>query len=240
MSTSPVLLYGSCVSRDTYELVKDARPLAGYVARQSLISAMGDPVPTPDLSALASPFQQRMVAEDHEGALRGIVRGNADAGVLLLDLVDERLGVYRAGDGAYVTRSNEFVKAGLHTDRDPADWIKFGTPEHVDLYRAAVERFAVLLHSLGMVPRTLVADIPFAATMEDGSPCPLHGGRTAQEWDRLYRPYFAAWEAAGVAVYRVPDDLVAATAGHRWGVGPYHYTPMTYHAVLSELDRRCL
>lgn len=236
-----MLLYGSCVSRDTYELVKNERDLLGYVARQSLISAMSVPAAAPTLDALESPFQRRMVTEDFEGSLKEIVRSaSRHAAVFLIDLVDERLGVHRLSKESYVTRSNEFVKAGLHTHFAEAEWVRFGTTPHLELYRNAVADFADLLRVLGLADRTLVIEAPFAADLEDGSPCPLHGGRTAEEWNRLYRPYFDLWEHHGVAVHRVPADRVAASVNHRWGVGPYHYVESTYRAVLEEVTARGL
>ena len=55
-----VFIYGSCVTRDAVEHWKDdERRVVGYVARQSLISALSPPGDAEQfrLSAIESPFQ---------------------------------------------------------------------------------------------------------------------------------------------------------------------------------------
>jgi hypothetical protein len=40
-----IFIYGGCVSRDTFELMKEKHSLVHYVSRQSLISAASSPTP---------------------------------------------------------------------------------------------------------------------------------------------------------------------------------------------------
>ncbi|MBP2216308.1 DUF6270 domain-containing protein [Arthrobacter sp. CAN_C5] len=44
-----ILIYGSCVSRDAYSTFGDDYALTGYVARQSMISAMSRPTTLPEV-----------------------------------------------------------------------------------------------------------------------------------------------------------------------------------------------
>lgn len=135
-----VAIYGSCVSRDMCEFWPEAQVKA-YVARQSAIVRFG-PVgasrfPT---DALTSKFQARMYSDDKRGnAGNTIIR--AGAGLLILDIVDERRGVWRFPDGKFLTNSVEAFRAGVDVwaPRMGARLIEFGTDEHFYLWRTAIE-----------------------------------------------------------------------------------------------------
>src|SRR4051794_991617 len=90
-----LFVYGSCVSRDTVEpLVRAGHRLDGYVARQSLISALrpADRRLLPELG-LDSPFQQRMWDGDVRAGLFPTLKSleTGHRRLLIWDIVDERL-----------------------------------------------------------------------------------------------------------------------------------------------------
>src|SRR5690606_3435896 len=99
------------VSRDTFELLDTSRySLLAYVARQSLISALGPATPLAVPLAELSPFQRRMVEGDIGSDLRSRLAAAArNTDLLLWDLTDERLGIYRMPDGGFVTRTPDVI-----------------------------------------------------------------------------------------------------------------------------------
>ncbi len=231
-----VLIYGSCVARDTYELMQDGRPRAAYVARQSLISAFSAPTAVRPGTPLASPFQQRMLEGDLGSSLRATVRQHAAAtAVLLVDLVDERNGVFRLEDGAWVTNTTELRRSDVLRRTSHSGLVGLGSDRHTDLWRRSLDRFVALLEEHDLTRRTAVIEAPFATSTAEGDPVPPFEGVGADEWNDRYAPYYAAVRAAGLATVRIPDDLVLSTRDHRWGVAPYHYVEGAYRSVLADL-----
>lgn len=108
-----VMIYGSCVARDTVEAAAGSVELVRYVARQSLISVGSDAsAHLPTELGLDSPFQARMVTADFLGSLGAdLTEVGKDVDRLLWDLADERHGVYRFRDGTIATRSVETMRS---------------------------------------------------------------------------------------------------------------------------------
>lgn len=109
-----LFLYGGCVIRDSFSMFPDGFDISSYVARQSLISAMGEPVvglPHPNLS---SSFQRRMVLGDIDSNLLGSLEDCIDnTDLVIMDTNIERVGVFDFGGGRFVTRSHEFFSSGV-------------------------------------------------------------------------------------------------------------------------------
>ncbi|NMR20527.1 DUF6270 domain-containing protein [Cellulomonas fimi] len=236
-----VFIYGSCVSRDTFELMDHERyTLLAYVARQSLISAFGPrpaDVATPEE---LSPFQRRMIQGDLEGDLtRKLAAAARSVDLLLWDLTDERLGVYQLRDGAYATRTSDNVgtsfEAGL---QEQSTLIRFGSDQHRGLWVDAATKFVDTLGQLELLDRTLVLAPAWAERSLDGTPVPGSFGLLPPDANSLYEPYYRAIGELGVTAVRLPVDRVIASAGHRWGAAPFHYDDATYRALIERIDEQ--
>ena len=233
---TPLFIYGSCVSRDTYELeLADALDLRVYVARQSLISAYGAPAPLEyPAGAALSPFQERMVRDDLVGAMPARLQGFArQPGVVLMDIVDERHGVWAfPGDqAAYATRSVELLSSRLDEHvAAHARHIPFGGDEHYGLWTAALRQFAATVEALDHPPTVVVLDVPWATHDTRGAPTPASFGLSAHDANIAQRRYLEAVAADTRFTIAKVDD-VTADAGHRWGAAPFHYATDTYDRV---------
>jgi hypothetical protein len=235
-----VFIAGSCVSRDTFALLDPERyALEGYVARQSLISAFTGPAAdVPALPEHLSPFQRRMLAGDVAGDLpRRLRRAAGTVDLLLWDVVDERLGVYRLPDGSFVTRTPELIGTALHDHLErTARLVAFGSDEHLGLWRAAAGAWVEVLRRHDLLARTLVVAPPWATRSDDGSPVPTSFGLGAEQANRLSAPYLACAAALGAPVLTVPPDTAVAAAGHRWGLAPFHYADATYARLVAGVE----
>ena len=234
-----VFIYGSCVSRDTFEYLPGEQfTLVKYVARQSLISAFSRADVTIDLSGLESNFQRRMVEDDVAGSLPRLLAETAgDTDILLWDLADERLGVYRTPDGTYLTRSVEAIRAGL-AEHAAGAWVHvpFGTDEHFDLWCAALEQFAHLRKQTGLADRTLLLQVPWAARTTEGGPAPASFGMQAEEANALFERYFAAaGDDPALKTVRIEDRDAVSDTDHRWGTAPFHYSPVVYRRLTDSI-----
>lgn len=107
-----VFIYGSCVSRDPFELPGSLK-LDGYYARSSLVSAFSlleSGLADADLSTNPSPFQRRMVAADLTRQIPELLR-TSTADVILIDLVDERFDLAVGGLWGPITLTPELETA---------------------------------------------------------------------------------------------------------------------------------
>ena len=236
-----VFIYGSCVSRDTFEyLPQDDYALLNYVARQSLISAFGAASPPRELPARLSPFQRRMLQGDLGSALLNELTAVQDTVDLLLwDLTDERLGVYALPDGSYVTRSVEIVGTDLErTFQEHGRFIPFGTDEHLQLWTHAVTAWVALLQTLGLADRTLLLAPSWATRSSDQSPVPGSFGLAPERANALHAGYYDQVTALGVTMAVVPETVTVAAAEHRWGRAPFHYDDVTYLILVAAIDVR--
>ncbi|MBU8578234.1 DUF6270 domain-containing protein [Brevibacterium luteolum] len=132
-----VAVFGSCVSRDTCEYLPSAE-VVSYVARQSAIVHL-NPAGARRWSdeAFDSAFQAKMFNGDMEAdAVARLLAVEPD--VLLIDLIDERRGVWVFPDGTYLTNSVEAFRTGVDAwaPREGGRLIPFGSDEHFRLWSA--------------------------------------------------------------------------------------------------------
>lgn len=186
-----IAIFGSCVSRDTVEYMPAAKVVA-YVARQSVTS-----LETPhkrtigDLGQLDSAFQRAMVVNDSNG--NGLDKLTTDLDgitVVLLDLVDERRGIWLFPNDTSMTNSIEFEACGgaREARRAGAKLLEFGTDRHFNRWKSG---FCVLINGLknaGLWDKTIFLDIEWAAAMT-GSRFPRYDTVTylGRAWRRLHR-----------------------------------------------------
>lgn len=230
-------IYGSCVSRDTFEyLDQDDFSLLRYVARSSLVSAFSPPGPVPLTEGHGlSPFQLRQVETDATSGLLPLLRQHADRiDLLLWDLVDERLGFYENSEGHVVTDSVELRKAGEHAALDGYRHYAFGSRHHLKRFRAALAPWRDFLQREGLLERLVVVAPPWAETDLEGREVPGSFGLSGSKANRLLKPYLAAVQfALGRPV--VGADLATHTdTAHKWGPAPFHYCQVDYLRLAAE------
>lgn len=232
-----VTVYGSCVSRDVIRVDAGKTGLApgGYIARQSVVSAMSGPVDLPSTpSLLKSSFQRRMVEGDVRSNCMEQIRNVADTtDILLMDLIDERFGVFPVGDG-YVTDSDEFKQCGWRSILPERPLISFGSERHLHLFKGSFTRFVEFLVEVAIYDRTYLLLPKFATESLQGDNFEhLVIPPTKRNLD--FEPYYAYAKESGISVIRPPEHLTIADKNHLWGLGPVHYADGFYQWVASEL-----
>lgn len=238
-SSARVLVYGSCVARDTVEFAApESVDLKGYIARQSLISSGSDAsTHLPEALVISSKFQERMIRADFRGSLHGRLQAAAgEIDLLLWDLADERHGVHRFSDGTIATRSIDTMKAGpVAALLDAATLIPFGTDEHFALWREQLNRFEATVRETKLFEHTVALDVPWAVRTTEGRPSPWSMGVRASEANQRYRRYYDELRRRGFRMVELAEDVVLADPAHRWGLAPFHYSPAVYREVLRQL-----
>lgn len=234
-------IYGSCVSRDTVSTwPTHSFKLQRYLSRQSLISAYcpiaPEPNTLPESASLGSTFQQKMLTGDWGRTYKSTLPYTSqDTDLILIDLVDERLGVYEFGNGAVITNSLELIKA----DRDgivqkSARHILFGSEQHLELWARSLSKFTQDLDRHNLLERVRLIKTPWAEVFKTNKTAPLSFGISANEANELYRPYYRLAENH-VQTIDLTSQECRADEEHRWGPAPFHYTPEVYCNITKAL-----
>lgn len=230
--TPPYSLLGSCVTRDAADLGSSPlpRPVA-YFSRTKLQSLVSTPTEIPDDIGLASPFQTRVVVEDHRKTAIPVLAATDHA--VVIDLIDERLELLDSGTGL-VTESLYLRQSPLRTERP---YTKVPEDTNLDFDGPFAQAAQELAKVLSRVPRVVIHEALWATTARDGSTlsdAPASERRNA--WLRV--AYQRLRDAFPDAVRVVPDPhVVLADPGHRWGLAPFHYVPDYYDDVAEKIRR---
>ncbi|MBM7824608.1 hypothetical protein JOD55_000435 [Arcanobacterium pluranimalium] len=230
-----VFIYGSCVSRDVVRVAAEKHNLVAtdYHARSSWVSKFSPPTQLPNVaSALTSPFQQRMVNNDFQ-SIKFDETPMTSSDIVLLDLIDERYGVFVSPNG-YITSSTELYNSQWLKHMYHGDLIQFGTRTHFELFKKA--SLDLLTHLNGA--KTLLIKSDFASKTDLDESVPYVLGRSAEEWADIYQPYYEHLSQLGMTILDVPSELCLATKNHLWGLAPFHYIDAFYLWVASHIAKQ--
>lgn len=231
-------IYGSCVTRDMLELADPQEiEIIGYTARQSLISIGRNAlVHWPAGYALTSRFQNRQARADWEGnAWAAIQEAAPTIDLLLLDLTDERFGIYSFNTQAKITRTADILNTPLEKACAPAQHLEFGSDHHYAWWTWAARIFIQNLKNTGLFHKTIVIKVPWAKTTETGSPIPVRVGLQPDDANQAYERYYRYLEQAGLRTIDLTGYPVFGEPYHQWGLAPYHYTLDVYQTMIEQL-----
>jgi len=234
-SMQRVWIYGSCVTRDGVDFWSEyALEMAGYTARQSLISTTAPADPRDfDTSAIPSAFQRRMAEGDIVGDVVKKLVANADSyDAIVWDVTDERLGVYRIPSGGYVSRVVDYSNGIYRGARPLSTPIRIGSSDHKRLWESALTVFLNDLEAAGVRDRLILNALPWATHDEGGRSTTGHPSNPIL-FNSVLTEYADLAERRGVRVARTDPARVVQADEHQWGSAPFHYTPDTYHASLE-------
>lgn len=232
-------IFGSCVTRDLFEHPALRPALARYASRCSLISAVGEPVALDaGRVCLESAFQRRCVIEDFDKRFLAELGGEG-LDWLVVDLIDERFDVLRAGS-SYVTCSSAYQSAGL-AEGDGFERIPRLTDEASMLLERAAATFAARLTAVLPAERIIVHRARWLTRYRDGAAVHAFSAERVafaeQHNAALDHGYDALEHHLGgrAAAITLDEDRYVADAGHRWALEPFHYEPAYNAAALERL-----
>ena len=235
--TLNVYVYGSCVSRDVTRVCPEHLTTAKYIARQSWASAASLPTEPPSIpSKLDSPFQNRMVINDIQSSFpRDLLSNDQSFEVLLLDLVDERLGLVASGPSIF-TDSYELRGTGWKPALGVSSKLDFGTDEHFNIWATSAEKLIKLLDATNNINKTRLIRSKYAARANDGYQMSERMRTPPDEWNNLFARYYSFAEELGFPIIEVPDEYCIASQDHTWGLEAFHYVDEFYQFVAGQLS----
>ena len=233
----PVVIYGSCVTRDMFEFAPPSSSrVIDYIARQSWCSIGSVAQPTSLTSLrLESPFQTRSLQGDLRGdalsRIRQALSSNPEA-CLLIDLTDDRAGIYRGPDGVVLTRNLDVAGTGVYETLGE-DWerLPFGFLGYSLHFGEAAAMLRASLEDLGIWERTMVIGNLWAREDTDGQQI-YSSSLDADAMNPLLVECYDFLEDQGWNVLRLDEIVPLADANHRWGASPFHYD-LSYYREMS-------
>lgn len=230
MTQTKVLIYGGCVTRDAFEHLDDSFKLVGYLARQSLISAASPATGLLTEASLQSSFQNRSLNGDIGSSLFGSVRSAAPkVDLFVIDILSERLGVFKLADGSYITHSGELGRSGLLNSLEiKPSLLRFGTDRHFATWKSASTKFVGVLKNSKILEKTIHIETPWASKTDTGDDVEPFRGLPAEQANEMYERYFEHLRNLGVRSCRLPLELAVSSNRHKWGPNPYHYAEPAY------------
>lgn len=234
-----IAIYGSCVSRDAFEVRPHPHEIVAYYARSSMVSQCADPIPytDADMGDEISPWAREIFAADLEkSVVERIVKSRPD--IVIVDLIDERLPLLRVGASlltfspyanqtplarALVTGGSRVVSTDPWRDaefRRAAPMVVGRLLEHIEPERILLHRsmYSMRVSGSGRFDRAERA-------------------KSRRMNDLLASWYDAVAAASGCRQFRPRRRTRVADPNHKWGLSPFHYVRAYYEELLQELDR---
>ncbi len=238
-----VSIWGSCVTRDAFEIRPHLFDSIDYHARTSWVAqaapAPGASLDTTPLDPEAPAFRLRMVQEDVERlVVHSLIEAKSD--LIVFDLIDDRLDLIDAGEGAWVTDSDYLGGTRAKEQLAEAARNPFRSPERIEYFRAAVDallpRLAeipsttpIVLHAAYCTPFVNDPDVTFNAGMANFAMTANDAlAAFGREIQQALGPRLLTFESQP-AVHR-------ADPTHRWGLSTYHYERDYYVDLLDALE----
>lgn len=242
--TTNVLIFGSCVSRDIFNLEysRDFK-VSNYYARSSFASLAGKPYENEEaLDNISSKFQRNMVSNDFSKEVLKAGEKIERADIILVDLIDERYDLVVLPGGEMLTRSDELnTSKMLKQDGLEFRLVKQGSDERRELWLKGVRIFFDLLRSHNKLGRVLVNQTYWATEFENNTSTtyPVDSGKIEsanRDLDWMYRALRSELREDQFITFA--PGVCTASESHRWGISPFHYSDRYYkEALLQIIDK---
>jgi len=227
-----VFILGSCVTRDIFRVVGKEK-VVDYFARTTLISLMSHPLPIEEIN-LNSEFQKRIVKRDFDkNFFEELKKANFD--FLIIDFIDERFNVLKYSD-SYITRSSEFVNAGLDDSYD-FEPVNKNTDEYKDNWKKAADLFIKKLKTIVPNEKVILHEAYWAQEYIDNNEIKsFDNQKYIQSNNEMLKEYYQYFKES-MPLKVVKADSLYADVNHVWGLSPFHYTDEYYFEIYKQLQR---
>lgn len=237
-----LLIYGSCVSRDIFNL-EESRDfkLTDYYARSSMASLCSEAYENDKaLSRIPSAFRRRMVACDFSKEILSARDKFSSADVILIDLIDERFDLISLPSGQLLTNSNELGESGALKDDGALGYttIKQGTNERRELWLQGMQKFFCFLKEINKLDQVIINKVYWSSRFESESdtPFPVASSfieKANHELSWMYEALHSVLREDQFLDFG--PSLLTADELHRWGPSPFHYCKNFYREALAQI-----
>lgn len=209
--------------------------MRNYIARQSIISCVSEPIPVAmeDIH-LASDWQKRIVYADMNKQFPSFL-GETEFEYLLIDLIDERFGVLSQKE-CFITASAPYMNSGLN---DKLELQPVPLKANREKYRLACEQFVEIIAPY-LEKKAVILHCAYWAEnyWKGGELHPMDRlDKTKFNNELLQEKYSVLSECAGPGMLMLPYIEPVAWAEHKWGLAAFHYVEEYYVARFQQLKQ---
>lgn len=243
--TKNLIIYGSCVSRDIFNLEENSDfSLLEYYARSSMASLCSAAYANEDaLQRIPSAFRRRMVAYDFSKAMFSENNQFSDSDIILIDLIDERFDLVALPSGQIITLSNELTESGLLEDPSITGFrvIPQGSMERRRLWFQGMQKLFAFLKDRNKLDRVIINKVFWSSRFEKDSNtifpvAPAFIEKANAELNWMYE--VLSHELAEHQFMSFSPSLLTADEQHRWGISPFHYCEGYYVEALTQIRKK--
>lgn len=234
-------IFGSCVSRDLLEFGRKNFTVSEYIARESVISFLSNPVCFDESKIkLSSSFQKKQLIQDLRKSGIEILKKNP-ADYLVIDLIEERFDIAKIGS-SFLTMSNEFNISHIFSEKNFKKCKKYIWRNHVFFrgidMRYYIRAFVKEIRNIYSPERIIIHKV-FYSHQYIGLDNMVH------DFPSSY--YFTTLKINRILEYlynclenELPTSPLLdishkymASENHKWGLAPMHYQTEYYIEAIS-------
>jgi len=232
-----ILIFGSCVSRDIFNLPNDFS-LADYYARSSFASIFQPKFIHPEIAdQLESKFQTKIVKADMEKSILSALQKN-DFDILLLDFIDERFNLFEY-ENTICTLSNEAVTAGIKEKYPKHKLIKSSSDQFFEMWEKGWKEFIELMQAKNSLEKVILNKVYWAEETLSGEIFePTYPKHNIQKMNKMLDHLYCIAERSlpPENIMNFSKELMVGADEHQWGKSPFHYVDEYYESALNFLD----
>lgn len=231
-----ILILGSCVSRDVFELAeKNEYKILSYLARTSFASAFHNIKTTDiDTSSIKSAFQKRMVDCDlFKNTSQTILENDFDW--LIIDLIDERFDIFISESNEVFTLSSEFKDNCTHSKQGLI--LHPNSMEFFEKWKLGWDNFISLAKEHNFLNKIVLNKVFWTNITTDGKNVVKDNYQSWIDNNNLWlsRLYDYIEKKSEINIIEPPISILIADNEHKWGLQPYHYSRTVYLYLLDGL-----
>ncbi len=236
-SSIKTLIFGSCVTRDAFEIVKNRDfVLIDYYARSSIASAFCETTwDDINVEGIDSDFQRRIVKRDIGKSFRENLP-HQEFDILLIDFIDERFDLWCSPSGALCTLSGELLQT--KPDLNAGRLIPCGSEEWWRLWVAGWKLLISDLDKYNALSKLRIHRSYWTEYTESGTNfMPIFSDeKISKANDILRKIYEIIKEYLGDYQFvDLPEQVRLGSESHKWGKSPFHYVDRYYACFIDKL-----
>jgi hypothetical protein len=230
LTNTKILIFGSCVSRDVFNVIDQENldfSIVDFFARTSLASLSCNPVSIDiDLLSIESAFQRRSVERDLNKIFFTFLP-NCVFDVLLMDFVDDRFNLLMFPDGSGITESAEFKKS-KHVISGGSRQIPRFSKDFFRVWECGWELLKNKLVKMNKLERILINKVYFSTHDDNGKFFKFYAyiDEANKYLENVYNKLQSDLKVEQFVNYK--DLEMVSDSSHRWGTSPFHYTNSIY------------
>ncbi|MCM3443783.1 DUF6270 domain-containing protein [Metabacillus halosaccharovorans] len=230
-------ILGSCVTRDSFGLVKHNYKLNSYFPRSSLVSLYSKPVEIKKEDiVIKSQYQQKLIFQDMTKQFPRYIK-ETESDVLIIDFIDERLGLLKIND-TYITKSHEVNNSNV---RKLFQTVPLNVDQHfMQMWKNSAMKLIEDINSRSY-KHIIIHKSYWKKTYinKDGEKCMFNEKERLEKIkfnNRMLAEMYSFIEENLPYVKTIEPDEFSADESHQWGLTPFHYELEYYKYFIKKLD----